>query len=106
MLSTYIFSPDDALPQVFDKTKDQKIICKDIKESWNSVLDLLVCSKSPIKWNFGPEVQNTGPYITHLPFLMMECHVVALHILHYGKHCVKQFKDLYFQEYSMGVKSR
>ena len=26
MLSTYIFSPDAALSQVFDKTKDQKII--------------------------------------------------------------------------------
>ena len=48
MLSTYIFSPDAALPQVFDETKDQKIIRKDMKHSWNSVLDLLVYSKCPI----------------------------------------------------------
>ena len=61
MLSTYMFSPDAALPQVFDKMKDKKIICKDMKESWNSALDLLVCSKRPIKWNSGPQVQNTSP---------------------------------------------
>ena len=48
MLLTYIFSPDAALLQVFDKTKDQKIMCKDMKESWNSVLNLLVYSKCPI----------------------------------------------------------
>ena len=48
MLSTHIFSPDAALPQVFDETKDQEIIHKDMKHSWNSVLDLLVYSKSPI----------------------------------------------------------
>ena len=46
MLSTYIFSPDAARPQVFDKMKDQKIICKDMKESWNSVLDLLVYTRN------------------------------------------------------------
>ena len=46
MLSTYIFSPDAALPQVFDKMKDQNIIRKDMKESWNSVLDLLVYTKN------------------------------------------------------------
>ena len=46
MLSTYIFSPDAALPQVFDKMKDRKIIRKDMKESWNSVLDLLVYTQS------------------------------------------------------------
>ena len=36
-------------PEVFDETKDQKIIHKDMKDSWNSVLDLLVYSKCPIK---------------------------------------------------------
>ena len=46
MPSTYIFSPDSALPQVFDKMKDQKIIRKDMKESWNSVLDLLVYTQN------------------------------------------------------------
>ena len=64
----YLQSPDAALPQVFDKTKDQKIVRKDMKELWNSVLDLLVYSKSPIEWNSGPETQNTSPYIRHLPF--------------------------------------
>ena len=49
-----MFPPDAALPQVLDKTKDQKITHKDIKDSWNSVLDLLVYSKCPIKLNFGP----------------------------------------------------
>ena len=33
----------------FYKTKDQKIIRKDMKDSWNSVLDLLVYRKCPIK---------------------------------------------------------
>ena len=46
MLSTYIFSPDAAPPQVFDKMKDQKIIRKDMKGSWNSVLDLLVYTQN------------------------------------------------------------
>ena len=46
MLSTCMFSPDAALPQVFDKMKDQKIIRKDMKESWNSVLDLLVYTQN------------------------------------------------------------
>ena len=46
MLSTYLFLPDAALPQVFDKMKDQKIIRKDMKESWNSVLDLLVYTQN------------------------------------------------------------
>ena len=46
MLSTYIFSPDAALPQVFDKMKDQNIIRKDMKESWNSVLDLPVYTQN------------------------------------------------------------
>ena len=46
MLSTYIFSPDAALPQVFDKMKDQNIIRKDMKESWNSVLDLPVSTQN------------------------------------------------------------
>ena len=46
MVCTYIFSPDAALPQVFDKMKDQKIIRKDMKESWNSVLDLLVYTQN------------------------------------------------------------
>ena len=55
------FSPDAALPQVFNKTKDQKIIRKDKKESWNSVSDLLVYSKCPMKWTSGPQVQNTSP---------------------------------------------
>ena len=58
MVSTYIFLPDVVLPQVFDETKDQKIIRKDMKDSWNSVLDLLVYPKCPIKWNSGPQVQN------------------------------------------------
>ena len=30
MLSTCMFSPDAVLLQVFDKMKDQKIICKDM----------------------------------------------------------------------------
>ena len=46
MLSTYIFSQDAALPQVFDKMKDRKIIRKNMKESWNSVLDLLVYTQN------------------------------------------------------------
>ena len=46
MLFTYIFSADAALPQVFDKMKDQKIIRKDMKESWNSVLDILVYTQN------------------------------------------------------------
>ena len=46
MLSTYIFSPDAALPQVFDKMKDQNIKRKDMKESWNSVLDLPVYTQN------------------------------------------------------------
>ena len=101
---------------VFDETKDQKIIRRDMKDSWNSALDLLVYSKSaihstkvptgptgksgppqkvdpffrnfsgwnepihwvldgnfrkfwlngsrpkcPIKWNSGPQIQNTSP---------------------------------------------
>ena len=46
MLSTCMFSPDAALPQVFDKMKDQKIIRKDMKESWNSVLDLLLYTQN------------------------------------------------------------
>ena len=41
MLSAYIFPPQAALPQVFDKVNDQKVIRKDMKESWNSVLHLL-----------------------------------------------------------------
>ena len=49
MVSTYIFLPDVVLPQNFDETKDQKIIHKDMKDSWNSVLDLLVYPKCPIK---------------------------------------------------------
>ena len=49
MVSTNIFLPDVVLPQVFDETKDQKIIHKDMKDSWNSVLDLLVYPKCPIK---------------------------------------------------------
>ena len=36
-------------PEVFDETKYEKIIHKDMKDSWNSVLDLLVYSKCPIK---------------------------------------------------------
>ena len=43
MVCTYIFSPDAALPQVFDKMKDKKIIRK---ESWNSVLELLVYTQN------------------------------------------------------------
>ena len=58
MPSTYLFPPDATLPQDFDKTKDKKIIHKDIKDFWNSVLDLLVHSKCPIKWNLVPQVQN------------------------------------------------
>ena len=46
MVCTYIFSPDAALPHVFDKMKDQKIIRKDMKESWNSVLDSLVYTQN------------------------------------------------------------
>ena len=43
-----MFPPDAALPQVFDKTKDQKLIRKDTNDSWNSVLNLPVYSKCPI----------------------------------------------------------
>ena len=50
--------PADA--QVFDKTNDQNIIQKDMNDSWNSVLDLPVYSKCPIKWNSEPQVQNTS----------------------------------------------
>ena len=57
MLSTYMFPPDAALPQVFDEKKDKK----DMKDSWNSVLDLLVYSKCLIKWDSGPQVQNNSP---------------------------------------------
>ena len=49
ILCTYLFTPDAALPQVFDKAKDHKIIRKDVKDFWNSVLDLLAYSKCPIK---------------------------------------------------------
>ena len=49
MLSTYMFTPDAALPQVFDEMKYQKIMRKDMKEYSNTVLDLLVYSKCPIK---------------------------------------------------------
>ena len=49
ILSTYMFSLDAALPQVSDKMKDKEIIRKDMKESSNSVLDLLVYSKRPFK---------------------------------------------------------
>ena len=61
MLSTYMFPPDAALPQVFEEKKEQK----DMKDSWNSVLDLLVYSKCPIKWNSGPQVHNNSPNIRH-----------------------------------------
>ena len=47
MLSTYIFPPDAALPQVSDKMKDQKIIRKDMKESSDSVLDFASILKMP-----------------------------------------------------------
>ena len=49
ILCTYLFTPDAALPQVFDKAKDYKIIRKDVKDFCNSVLDLLAYSKCPIK---------------------------------------------------------
>ena len=49
MVSTYMFPPDALPPQVSDETKDQKIMHKDMKDFWNSVLDLLVYSKCPIK---------------------------------------------------------
>ena len=49
MLSTYMCPPDAALPQVFDEMKNQKSIRKDMKQSLNSVSDLLVYSKCPIK---------------------------------------------------------
>ena len=61
MFSTYMFPPDAALPQVFEEKKEQK----DMKDSWNSVLDLLVYSKCPIKWNYGPQVHNNSPNIRH-----------------------------------------
>ena len=32
-----------------------------MKDSWNSVLDLLVYSKCPMKRNSGPRVQNNSP---------------------------------------------
>ena len=60
MVSTYMFPPDALLPQVSDETKDQKIIHKDMQDFWNSVLDLLVYSKCPIKWNSGPQAQNNS----------------------------------------------
>ena len=33
MLSTYMFPPDAALPQVFDETKDRKIMRKNMKDN-------------------------------------------------------------------------
>ena len=60
MVSTYMFPPDALLPQVSDETKDKKIIHKDMQDFWNSVLDLLVYSKCPIKWNSGPQAQNNS----------------------------------------------
>ena len=48
MLSTNMFPPDAALPPIFDKTKDQKVIHKDTNVSGNSVKNLLVYSKYPV----------------------------------------------------------
>ena len=47
------FNPDAALPQVFNERSKN--------DSKNEMLDLLVYSKCPIKWNSGPHVQNTSP---------------------------------------------
>ena len=60
MLSTNMFPPDAALPQIFDKTKDQKVIHKDTNDSWNSVLHLLVYSKYPIAQS---HLQKYGFYL-------------------------------------------
>ena len=49
ILCSYLFTPDASLPQVFHKANDHKIIRKDVKDFWNSVLDLLAYSKCPIK---------------------------------------------------------
>ena len=65
MLSPYLFSPDAALSQVFDKTKDQKIIRKDKKELWNSVSDLLVYSN--VQWNEILDHRYKTPALTHYP---------------------------------------
>ena len=43
-----MFPPDAALPPIFDKTKDQKVIHKDTNVTGNSVKNLLVYSKYPI----------------------------------------------------------
>ena len=61
MLSTYRFSLDTALPQVFNKAKDKKITCTDMKKSWNSVLHSLAYSKCPIESNSGPQLQTSVP---------------------------------------------
>ena len=88
-----MFPADAAVPQVFDKTKDQKIIWKDINDSWNSVLDLLVYSKCPIPADHRyktPALRHHYPsWWWHVLFGM------ALHILRCCKHCVKQFKGTF-----------
>ena len=66
-----------------------------MNDSWNSVLDLLVYSKCPIKWNSDhryktPALRHHYPsWWWHVLFGM------ALHILHCCKHCVKQFKGTF-----------
>ena len=46
--------------KVLSITKDQEITRKDMKQFWNSVLDLLAYSKCPIKRNFWKTVTNTA----------------------------------------------
>ena len=75
MLSTYVFSPGAALPQVFDITKRSK--------------------------NYtGPQLQ-TPALILDIPLLD---EILALYILHCCKYCVKQVKAGYFRNYKMCVK--
>ena len=68
MLSTYMFSPDAALPQVFDITK------RTINHT-------------------GPQLQTPALILDITLLIMMTCHVLALYILHCCKYCVKEVKD-------------
>ena len=76
MVSTYIFLPDVVLPQVFDETKDQKMIRKDTNDSWNSVLNLPVYLKCPIAQSLILEIWFLLTYfyqmLSCLKFLMKQ----------------------------------
>ena len=95
MLSTYIFPLQAALPQVFDKVNDQKVIRKDMKESWNSVLHLLAYTHN-VQLNEILDQRYKTPALTldinpSWWWLFMFWHCTFGFALVY-KHCVKQFK--------------